>query len=412
MKYKSLYITLIVILILCGLGVLWWSYSRQSRPPVSPPAEIQVKSASFSDLPGWQSSQSLSSLHTFQVSCRQFLNMKPHYSVGNTWFGLEAQDWQPICKAAVALQTESEDKAKAFFETWFEPVEFSNNQSITGLFTGYYLPAVQASITKTHEYSVPVFGVPDNLLRFNLHDFDRSSPSRQVFGRLDNKRVVPFFSRADIDQGAIARHAPVLAYLRNPIDRLLIEIQGSAVLILPDGRQLNLGYAGKNGLPYTAIGRVLIERKILAANQVSVQSIRAYLEAHPDEQNEIIQQNRSFVFFKILSQKGAFGTLGIPLTQGYSLAVDPDWVPLGMPVWLSTTYPDPDSNQQHPFHRLMIAQDTGGAIKGTVRGDVFWGKGNKAAAIAGKMKSQGRYWLLVPKHSDTAVRIATCSRDL
>lgn len=398
MKYKLLYTTL-VLLILGGLGLLYWSYSQQTTAPLAPPVGIQVKSATFSDLPGWQSSRALSSLHTFQVSCRQFLHMKPHYSVGNTWFGLEAQDWQPICKAAIALQTDSESKAKAFFETWFQPMEFSNNQSITGLFTGYYLPAVQASLTQTREYSVPIYGVPDNLLRFNIHDFDRNSPSRLMFGRLDNTHIVPFYSRADIDQGAIAHHARVLAYLRNPIDRLFIEIQGSAVLVLPDGSQLNLGYAGKNGLPYTAIGRVLIERHILSASQVSIQSIRAYLETHPDEQNEIIQQNRSFVFFKILSQKGALGTLGIPLTQGYSLAVDPDWVPLGMPVWLSTTYPDPYSNQQHPFHRLMIAQDTGGAIKGTVRGDVFWGKGNEAAAIAGKMKSQGRYWLLVPKHS-------------
>ncbi len=391
MRYKSRYILLTAIVALGGGAALW--YTSVAKPA----RELQVIATSFSTLPGWESTQALASLRTFQRSCRYVLKQNPNRSMGNRWFELQAKDWQPVCTAATALKTESETVAKQFFETWFQPMEFTKKKALTGLFTGYYLPAISASLTKSKDYPVPIYGVPSNLIQINLNDFDPKLPARQLLGRLNNNRMLPFYSREEIDQGAIADTAPVIAYAANPIDRLLIEIQGSAILNLTDGTQRSLGYAAKNGLPYTAIGRVLIERHILPAKKVSIQSIRAYLESHPEEQADIIHKNRSFVFFQILENKGAIGTQGTHLTQGYSLAVDPDWVPLGTPVWLSTTYPDPHSDAQHPLHRLMIAQDTGGAIRGTVRGDVYWGNGNDAAAIAGKMKSTGRYWLLVPK---------------
>lgn len=401
MRFKFLYLILALLIVLFGIVFYELSQSSQPTPPpksaVSIPASPEIKPTSFKRLPGWQSTQALVSLRTFQRSCRQVLKHTPEHSMGNRWFELQAKDWQPPCAAAVALHTHSETIAKEFFETWFQPMEFVTQPTVSGLFTGYYLPAVAASLHKTKEYSIPIYGVPTNLVHINLHDFDPNLPSRQLVGRLEKQRIVPFYSREEIDQGNIAEVAPVLAYVRNPMDRLLMEIQGSAILNFDDGSQINLGYAAKNGLPYTAIGRVLIERKILPAQEVSIQSIRAYLKAHPEEQADIIHKNRSFVFFQTLQRSGAFGTQGTRLTQGYSLAVDPEWVPLGMPVWLSTTYPDPHSNTQHPLDRLMIAQDTGGAIKGTVRGDVYWGHGEEAAAIAGKMKSPGRYWLLVPK---------------
>lgn len=392
MRYKFIIIPVLLLIILCGITAAW--YFNQQQPPTQ---ALQIKPTTFSDLPGWKSTHALSSLRTFQLSCRHFLQQNPEHSVGNSWFGLQAKDWQPVCKAAIALHTHSATAAKQFFETWFQPVEFVQKRPVTGLFTGYYLPAVEANLTQTQDFTVPVYGVPNNLLKINLNDFDSKLPTRQLIGRLKNDRILPYYSRKEIDQGAIADTAPVLAYLRNPIDRLLIEIQGSAILKLPDDTQLNLGYAAKNGLPYTSIGRVLIERNLLKPQEVSIQSIRKYLESHPTEQEEIIHQNRSVVFFTLLKQKGAYGTQGTKLTRGYSLAVDPAWVPLGMPVWLTTTYPDPHTEKQRLLRRLMIAQDTGGAIKGTVRGDVYWGNGDDAAAIAGRMKSNGRYWLLVPK---------------
>lgn len=391
MRRKFFILLILVLLLVCSITAGWY-YTHQTSTPA-----LKIKPASFANLPGWKSAHALSSLKTFQLSCRHFLQQNPERPVGNTWFGLQAKDWKPVCKAAVELQTHSATEAKQFFETWFQPVEFVQKRPVTGLFTGYYLPAVEANLTQNEDFSIPVYGVPNNLLRINLSDFDSKLPTRQLIGRLENNRVKPYYSRKEIDQGAIATNAPVLAYLRNPIDRLLIEIQGSAILNLPDGSQINLGYAGKNGLPYTSIGNVLITRNLLKPKNVSIQTIRKYLENHPEEQAEIIHQNRSFVFFTILDQKGAFGTQGTQLTRGYSLAVDPDWVPLGMPVWLATTYPDPHTEKKRILRRLMIAQDTGGAIKGTVRGDVYWGNGDEAAAIAGRMKSNGRYWLLVPK---------------
>ena len=392
MRSKLIYIFAPLLVSFSLVFLFWYQQSSQTLPQ-----ELQIKPAHFSDLPGWNSNQTLSSLHTFQRSCRQFLRQNPNRPVGNQWFALQAKDWQPVCKAALEIHTHSESVAKQFFETWFQPVEFVQKKSLTGLFTGYYLPSFAGNLTKTQEFSVPLYGVPNNLLQINLQDFDSKLPARQLMGRLEKNRMVPYYSREEIDQGALEDKAPVLVYLRSPIDRLLIEIQGSGIITLPDNTRINLGYAGKNGLTYTSIGRVLIERNILTSNNVSIQNIRRYLETHPTEQEDIIHQNRSFVFFTTLQQKGAFGTQGTRLTRGYSLAVDPDWVPLGMPVWLATTYPDPDTEQNHPLRRLMIAQDTGGAIKGTVRGDVYWGNGNAAAAIAGKMKSKGQYWLLVPK---------------
>lgn len=400
MRAKLVYILIVIFIVLGGLSGWWYLHQPEQKAISITPKTIHVKSIRFADLPGWQTGDAMQSLNAFRISCQHFLQLNPHNSVGNTWFGLRAKDWQPACAAAIALHADSDLQAKQFFETWFQPIEFSDGQAMTGLFTGYYLPAVDASLNQTADYNVPVYGVPKNLLRINLSDFDPNLPARQLFGRLKNNQMVPFYSRAEIDQGAIAKHAPVLAYLRSRLDRLLIEIQGSAILNLTNGKQIHLGYAGKNGLAYTAIGRVLIERNLLPAAQVSIQSIRAYLESHPEECDEIIHKNRSFVFFEVLNnKKGAYGTLGTRLTRGYSLAVDPTWVPLGMPVWLTTTYPDPQSDQHHALQRLMIAQDTGGAIKGTVRGDVYWGNGQEAAAIAGKMKSVGRYWLLVPKPS-------------
>ena len=399
MRYKFLYILGAVLLILGGIAILG------KTNLFKPNQKLQIIATSFAELPGWQSTKALPSLRTFQLSCQQVLKQNPARPMGNRWLTLQAKDWQPACMAASALRhTQSEKTAKTFFETWFQPMEFKKNQPVTGLFTGYYLPAIEGSLAPSPEYPVPIYGVPNNLVQIKLTDFDQTLPARQLWGRMKNKRLVPFYSREEIDQGAINDTAPIVAYVRNPIDRLLIEIQGSALLNLSDGTQISLGYAAKNGLPYTAIGRVLIERNILSANKVSIQSIRAYLESHPEEQANIIHKNRSFVFFQILDKKGAFGTQGTQLTQGYSLAVDPDWVPLGTPVWLSTTYPDPHSDTQLPLHRLMIAQDTGGAIRGTVRGDVYWGNGDDAAAIAGKMKSKGQYWLLIPKTSTKIVR--------
>ena len=221
-------------------------------------------------------------------------------------------------------------------------------------------------------------------------------PRRTLVGRIRNQQFVPYPTRAEINHGALGDKAQVIVWVKSAIDRLFLEIQGSGQVKLANGELIYLSYAGGNGAPYTPIGRVLIQRGLLPREQVSMQTIRAYLESHPLLTEELINENHSVVFFKRIKDSAAFGTQGVRLMPGYSLAVDRQWVPLGCPVWLDTTRPDALGERMHPFTRLMVAQDTGGAITGRVRGDVFWGNSEEASLIAGKMQSTGRYWLLIP----------------
>ncbi len=224
--------------------------------------------------------------------------------------------------------------------------------------------------------------------------------NKKIIGRIAGNKVVPFYTREEINKGAIKNTARVLVWIHSPVDRLFLEIQGSGIIELEDGKRIFIGYDGQNGAPYTAIAGVLIKKGIMTKHNASMQRIKKYLEAHPKQMDKIINQNKSFVFFRKLSLEAALGSQGVALTPGYSLAIDKQWIPMGAPLWLNTTRPDsknPDVNK--PMQRLMIAQDTGGAIRGKVRGDVFWGGGDKATLIAGHMKNEGHYWLLLPAHA-------------
>ncbi len=366
--------------------------------PTNSSDPTQLREATFADLPHWSSAKTSRSLQAFKRSCRAFLHQAPQQAVGNDMIVLQAQNWFPACRAAMALsESVSSSQARKFFETWFTPVFFAKGKPITGLFTGYYVPQFPGSLVQTKEYSVPIYTAPPDRIVVKLHDFDASLPRRTLVGRLRHQQLLPYPTRAEINQGALGGQAHVLVWVKSAIDRLFLEIQGSGQIQLPDGEMMYLGYAGGNGAPYTPIGRVLVQRGLMPQEQVSMPSIRAYLEAHPELAEDIINQNQSVVFFKRYRASDALGTQGVALTPGYSLAVDTQWVPLGCPVWLQTTRPDAKTENQLPFSRLLVAQDTGGAIRGSVRGDVFWGSGVTASLIAGKMKNSGRYWLLLPK---------------
>jgi len=391
MKIKFTLIACVVV----ALVLIYWPSSTPNPDTGIKNTHIQV--TSFNQLPGWKKANTVSSLRTFQASCRTFLKQDPDKLVGNDVIKLQAKDWHPVCTIALSMENSTQDEAKQFFETWFKPVEFNNGKPITGLFTGYYFPTMPGSLVKTEEYQVPIYGLPNDRVSFHLRDFDAALPNRTFVGRLKHGEIIPYYTRQEITRGAVDGKSAILAWVKSPIDRLFIEIQGSGILALPDGKQVVLGYAGGNGAAYTAIGRVLIDKGVMTLDNASMQGIRAYLEAHPQEIESVINQNQSFVFFKILNQKGALGAQGLLLTPGYSMAVDQGFVPLGTPVWLKTTRPDERTNETHPFNRLMIAQDTGGAIRGAVRGDIYWGEGARATEIAGKMKDHGRYWLLLPQ---------------
>lgn len=362
---------------------------------------LTLKPVAFTKLPGWNTADLKKSLQTFQVSCKTFMRQNPENDAGSHQIALKVKDWQPACKAALSLKTISNDSAKSFFQKWFIPLEFRARKPVNGLFTGYYMPLLHGSTVKTKEFNVPVYSLPDNLISVNLSEFDSAYKHKQLIGRIKGNKLVPYHTREEINLGAIKKKASVLVWVNSPIDRLFLEIQGSGVVKLTDGRELYLGYAGENGASYTPIGRVLVEKGIMTKKTASMQSIRTYLEAHPEEMENVINQNKSFVFFRVLNQSAALGAQGISLTPGYSLAIDRKWIPLGAPLWLNTTRPDKIHQDKRVLQRLMIAQDTGGAIRGVVRGDVFWGAGENATDIAGKMKNPGRYWLLLPKHIAT-----------
>lgn len=335
---------------------------------------IRLNQISFSKLPGWNDGDVKKSLVAFQRSCEMFLKQNPSQVIGSQHIKLKVKDWHPACQAALSLQTQDDDRARSFFEDWFYPVEFSKQKSAHGLFTGYYMPRVKGSLTKTKQYSTPIYGLP-------------------------HQRYLSHLTREKIDNGALGHNAPVIAWINSPVERLFMEIEGAGVVELPNGKRLYLGYAGENGAPYTSIGSILIKQGVFNRHNASKNGIKKYLESRPRVANHILHQNKSFVFFQNMEQSIALGAQGMGLTPGYSLAVDKKWVPLGAPLWLATSIPANQSNNTKTFQRLMVAQDTGGAIKGLMRGDIYWGSGKKASYLGEHMKNTGSYWLLLPKNA-------------
>lgn len=336
---------------------------------------MALKEVPFEQLPGWEKTDVKKSLLAFQTSCKTFMNQDPKQPVGSSTLKLQARDWQPACKEALAAKSFTEGRAKQFFETWFHPMEFVKKASPRrGVFTGYYMPKLKGSLVKTKQYHIPIYGMPRNA---------------------KNAR---HYTRAAIDHGALDKKAPVIAWIDSPVERLFMEVEGAGVIELTNGEKLYIGYAGQNGAPYTSIASVLIRRGVMTKHNASKPAIKRYLERNPQVADSILHQNKSFVFFETLNQNSALGARGTELTPGYSLAVDKKWIPLGAPLWLATTKPEQQANDKR-FQRLMIAQDTGGAIQGVVRGDVYWGSSEKAAYLGEHMKNKGRYWLLLPKRA-------------
>lgn len=397
MKTKITYILIAMVLVTVGLFTWWFTAPKPTFRVVS-----------FKHLPGWDKADLKKSLAAFQTSCRAFIKQDPEQVVGTDDIELQAKDWHPACSAALDINPDASQEVKGFFQKWFAPVEFYRDRPKQGLFTGYYMPLIKGSYTKSAEYSVPIYEVPNDLITVDLGLFIPHLKNRKVVGRLSDNKIVPYYTRAQINKGAIKGKAKVLLWMHSPIDRLFLEIQGSGVVQLDDGSQLYIGYNGQNGAPYTAIAGVLIKQGVMTKDNASMQAIKRYLEANPDQMDKVINKNESFVFFRKLNLNGALGSQGVALTPGYSLAIDRQWIPMGAPLWLSTTRPDsahPDMNK--PMNRLMVAQDTGGAIKGRVRGDVFWGGGEKATLIAGHMKNTGHYWLLLPRHAVSRIESNT-----
>jgi len=351
---------------------------------------MTLAAARFDELPGWAESDARKGLEAFRRSCEEIQENVADSPLGGIGYAGTVADWGTACRQAAALQSADPQTARAFFESAFVPYRLSH-ASPDGLFTGYFEPELRGSRTRHGPYQTPLYGLPPDFM---------TGPMGGGMMMALMMRFVPYPARAEIVRDGIA--APPLFYVDDPIDAFFLQVQGSGRIGLDDGTVVRAAYAGQNGWPYTPIGAVLLERGELTREEISLQSIRGWLQAHPDEAEAVMDANESYVFFSEQPigdpTLGALGAEGVPLTPGASLAVDRSVHALGVPVWLEGSAPDADPLQpDRTFHSLLVMQDTGGAIKGVVRGDVYWGYGADAQSIAGRMKHPGRLTVLLPR---------------
>ena len=364
------------------------------QQPVAPSQAI-LQTVRFDQIPGWSADRQSETLLGLRAECRRLALLPSDTALGGegmaSTYGGKAGHWSAACSAAAALTANDADGARSFYQSWFQPYRLS----VSGLFTGYYEPEVQGARSPDATHSVPLYARPSDLVQEPPSSDDPKGPPR--VGRMENGHLKPYFSRAEIEAGAIGKAALPLLWLRDPVELFFLQIQGAGRVSLPDGSVVRVGYDGKNGRAYTPIGRLLLERNALAATDINMQSIKAWLEAHPADAKSVMDQNEDYVFFRILTDTdvlaGPPGALGVALVAGRSAAVDPHAIPLGALIFVDTT--DPITSA--PLRRLLLAQDSGTDIKGAARTDIFFGFGALAEQEAGRMHQSGTEYLLLPR---------------
>jgi membrane-bound lytic murein transglycosylase A len=350
--------------------------AAEQPSPVAPQqtGDAQIAPAFFADLPGWNADNHGQAVDAFRRSCA-----RPSGIAASARLSVQPADWQLACAAAALVNANDAAASRAFFERNFVAVALRRADGGAGLFTGYFEPELRASLQREARYRFPIYLKPADL---------PASPT------------TPFLSRAQIEAGGLNGRSLELAYADNLVSVFELQVQGSGRLLLPSGQIMRVGFAGHNGHPYTAIGRILQEYGAGKDDVANWPAIKAWLARNPTKANEVMQRNARFIFFRQLTGEGPIGGQGVALTPQRSLAVDPALVPYGAPVWIDTFNPGTAPNSLGaPLRRLMVAQDTGGAIKGPVRGDIFWGAGDRAEDIAGRLKSPGQWWVLLPRAS-------------
>lgn len=345
--------------------------------------KIKLIPAEISDLPDWEYDDHRPAFSAFKKSC-QALEKKP---VGQSLkLGTKSQDWHKVCYAATKIKGSDKTSVRHFFENNFKIYKATNDGGPDGLFTGYYESSLKGSKVKTNKYHCPLYRRPKDLIAVPGIKYGR----KKFLG--DHE---PHYSRKEINQGKLNGQDLEIVYVSCAADAFFLHIQGSGRVEFEDGTFMRVGYAGANGHPYTSIGKILIDRGEIPKEYMSMQAIRHWIIANPDKAGELMEENASYIFFRILEGDGPIGSQGVPVSTGRTLAVDKRFHEFGTPIYLNAVT---DGNQVN-LRRLLIAQDTGGAIKGVVRGDVFWGYGDKAAEIAGTMKSTGQFYIFLPKDS-------------
>ena len=381
---------------LCVSGAAWyWRDLLLPAPEPAPPApakpadRLALTPVEFAALPGWAADRHAEAVPALLRSCGPLGRLSPDAKVGSESASRPASAWQSVCAEARRLPADDNEAARRFFEAAFVPHATANNDDAEGLFTGYYEPELAGCRERAPGCGSPLLRRPPDLVTVELGRFRPAWRGERIAGKVEKGALVPYASRAEIEGGALSDRGLELVWAEDPIDVFFLQIQGSGRVRLANGAEMRVGYDGQNGHPYVALGRVLIDRGLMPREQVTMQSIKAFLRERPQEAAALMNENPSYVFFRELSGDGPVGAQGVALTPGRSLAVDRSFLPLGAPVWLVA----------EDIARLLVAHDTGGAIRGPVRGDVFWGHGGEAEARAGAMKAKGRAWLLLPRES-------------
>ncbi len=377
----------------------------------STPAEAQKESTvlytevDVNALPGWSQDSVQQALPALKRSCAVMANKTDTY-IGAGPIARRPAAWANACAALEQVGSGDADLRNALLQN-FTPYRVALSRTDegdpddAGLFTAYYESELHGSFVRGGNYQIPIYAPPRNLVTVNLKDFVTDLPTgvpNTVVGRIDGSTMKPFYTREEIDaQNAIADQADVLAWANDPVAVNILHIQGSGRVLMPDGQVLRLGYASSNGRVFRPLSAILRQANVLPQGMpMSMVTIREWLQQHADQATELMNKNTRYIFFRKLdlasTEDGPLGAQGVSLTPGRSLAVDPRFVPLGVPLWLDTL--DPDGS---PIQRLMVAQDVGSAILGPVRGDIFWGHGEDAFQKAGRMRHQGKYFLFIPK---------------
>jgi membrane-bound lytic murein transglycosylase A len=329
---------------------------------------LKLKQVDYTDLPGWHKDDQNKAVISLVNSCDQFAKLPNNKQIGGKIYNITVSDFHDVCDIAQVVKGMNNIQARNFFENWFIPFEVSDERSGSkGLFTGYFIPELKGSKVKTAIYKYPVYARP-----------------------IDLKNNKPYYTRRQIENGALKNKKLELLYVDDKVDLFFMHVQGSGRVILEDGKIVKLAYAGKNNLPYSSIGRHIIDNNILNQRDVSYFAIKDWMKGNPEKAEEIMNVNESFIFFQKSKNDYVYGAQGSPLMAERSLAVDTEIMPLGFPMWLNIR------NSKNSYQKLVIAQDTGSAIKGVVRGDVFFGIGRAAEDKAARMNYQGKYYILVP----------------
>ncbi|MFT6106594.1 MAG: membrane-bound lytic murein transglycosylase A [Rickettsiales bacterium] len=328
--------------------------------------DIRLRQVEFVELSGWNQDKQIHAVKSLINSCNQFAKMPRRKQIGNQIGNILVEDFKDVCDISRKINSLSSAQARNFFENWFVPFEVSNrSENDRGLFTGYYVPELHGSRFKNGEFQYPVYSKPRNNSDFRL-------------------------TRKQIEEGALENEGLEILYVNDPVDLFFMQVQGSGKVILDDGEVVNLGFGGKTRHKYSSIGKYIIRNNVIESGDVSYFSIKNWLKNNPDEAREVMHVNKSYIFFQESVLDQVVGSQGAPLIAQRSLAVDNEIMPTGFPIWLDINVP------ARPYQKLVVSQDTGSAIKGAVRGDVFFGRGKAAENLAARMNHRGKYYILLP----------------